>query len=107
MTEPTIRRTYGPLKLSPGCDRYGASMGRRTIAPAAAPGERLKLHLRRVRIDNGGYDAGGAYWGFGAPLYQVSGETAAEVIEYYIRAADRDHAKEIVQLRYPEASFYR
>ena len=82
-------------------------MGRRDAVPPAGPGEQLKLHLRRVRIDSGGYDAGGAYWGFGAPLYQVSGETAEEVIEYYLRSVTREHAKVQVQARYPGARFYR
>lgn len=51
-------------------NRFGAPMGR--------PSERLdpkgRLTAQRVRIDSGGYDKGGAYWGLrphGQHLYAV------------------------------------
>lgn len=47
--------------------RYGAPMGRRSDRDM----EGQDCHLERVSIDNGGYDAGGAYWGNGAPLYRL------------------------------------
>lgn len=28
-----------------------------------------KIYRKRVRLDSGGYDMGGVYWGIGAPLY--------------------------------------
>ena len=47
--------------------RYGAPMGR----PAYGHGEQpsTPFELRRIRINQGGYDDGGAYWGTGQPLY--------------------------------------
>lgn len=30
---------------------------------------KTKVYLRRVRINNGGYDRPGSYWGTGQPLY--------------------------------------
>lgn len=29
----------------------------------------VKVYTKRVRLDSGGYDQGGAYWGLGSPLY--------------------------------------
>lgn len=51
--------------------RYGAPMGRASdnlsalvIEPRDPP-----MTLQRVRLNSGGYDRGGAYWGIGQPLY--------------------------------------
>lgn len=30
-----------------------------------------RFYLRRVRLNSGGYDDFGSYWGCGAPLYQA------------------------------------
>ena len=53
--------------------RYGAPMGRGQWHDEL-PTAPLKFRLSRVRINSGGYDRGGAYWGLGAPLYQASAE---------------------------------
>jgi hypothetical protein len=45
---------------------YGAPMGRSTSPLDCAP---RSVRLFRVRLDSGGYDDGGAYWGLGAPLW--------------------------------------
>lgn len=45
--------------------KYGAPMGRNNRYPD--PGD-LRKYDRRVYLDSGGYDKGGAYWGIGAPL---------------------------------------
>lgn len=45
--------------------RYGAPMGRAEYG--ASPENKLRLF--RVKINAGGYDDGGAYWGHGAPLW--------------------------------------
>lgn len=49
-----------------GTDRRGAYMGRQTLG-AGLP--HAPLCLRKVPLDKGGYDPGGAYWGRGEPLY--------------------------------------
>ncbi len=46
---------------------YGAPLGRSSSAPAG------KVRVFRVKIDSGGYDDGGAYWGIGQPLYCALG----------------------------------
>jgi len=96
--------------------RYGAPMGRperpnEYTLPKAPDGspqwpERVaahKLQLARVRINSGGYDAGGAYWGTGMPLWNAwNGE-----ICLYLRARNRELAKEAIRETYPAARFYR
>ncbi|MFA7334859.1 MAG: hypothetical protein WC130_11295 [Kiritimatiellia bacterium] len=66
--------------------RYGAPMGRGS--------EHLELgdtvHLHRVTLDPGGYDAGGAYWGLGAPLWRA---VATDGAREFIRAGNRDAAR--------------
>lgn len=65
-----------------------------------------KLVLRRVRLDVGGYDALGTYWGLGLPLYWYA--DADGQVDATLRAPDRDAAKrEIRSLRYPFARFFR
>lgn len=84
-----------------GGDRYGAQMGRRSDLDEDTV-SKCKLH--RVRLDSGGYDPGGAYWGFPDNLYYVEatdGDDKGKIL--YIRAASREAAK--AQL--PNASFFR
>ena len=85
--------------------QYGASMGRRDNVAEAL--DVKKLHLERVRLNSGGYDPGGAYWGLGAPLYVAWGDGAEEVQEMFLRASDREEAKEIVRGVFKNAKFYR
>jgi hypothetical protein len=65
--------------------------------------------LRRVRLNGGGYDDSGTYWGVGAPLYEYSYDDAesGDVTVDYIRAVSRDHVKDIIRRKYPDAKFYR
>jgi hypothetical protein len=46
--------------------RYGAPMGRSESPLGEAP---RSVRVFRVRINSGGYDDGGAYWGLGKPLF--------------------------------------
>ena len=62
------------------------------------------LHLQRVRLNSGGYDAGGAYWGVGAPLFYVED---ADGNSQYLRAHDRDDAKCKIRTDWPDARFFR
>jgi hypothetical protein len=84
-------------------DRYGAPMGRRTgpdyLETSAGP-----LYLRRIRINSGGYDDGGAYWGTGTPLWWVADQDGNA---NFFRASSRDAAKRLVLADWPEARFYR
>lgn len=69
-----------------GDRRRGASMGRLCDLDYEV-GDRLTI--RRVPLDEGGYDPGGAYWGIGAPLFCV----AKEEFVTYLRAASFEDAK--------------
>lgn len=40
-------------------------------AERAAANDSPKFHLRRIRLDSGGYDQGGAYWGHGGYLFEA------------------------------------
>jgi hypothetical protein len=68
----------------------GSMMGRASCIPDDYNGE--KLHLRRVPLDSGGYDPGGAYFGQGTPLYCAFGETETEQLYAFVRAASRKEA---------------
>ena len=81
--------------------QYGASMGRRDNVAEAL--DVKKFHLERVRLNSGGYDPGGAYWGLGAPLYVAWGDGK----EMFFRARDRREAKEIARGVFKNAKFYR
>ena len=52
-----------------GCSKYGASMGRGSDLASDTMAE---LTIRKVPLDQGGYDPGGAYWGTPDNLYMVS-----------------------------------
>jgi hypothetical protein len=99
-----------------GHRRRGASLGRAshntftdkqghtfelTVTADAAP-----FRLVRVRmVDGGAYDAGGAYWGCGDPLYYYEGPLTD--INGYVRGVTRDAAKADVRQLHPAARFYR
>lgn len=74
--------------------KYGSSMGRGGSPPSAFAGA-TKARCRRVPLNSGGYDKGGAYWGTPSNLWCVSAEdaTGEEVIEAYVRAPNREAAK--------------
>ena len=117
--------------------RYGAPMGRPAQGAGADP--MTPFELRRIRINNGGYDDGGAYWGTGQPLYWYCSYETDDVstrrcldcnrdardvlnsdacehrfaftinveVSDFIRADSREHAKEIIKRKYPNATFKR
>lgn len=75
-----------------------------------------KVHLERVRLDRGGYDEDGKYWGAGEPLYVYYSDDlewgpmtghAARGVGGYLRASSRAEAKEEIRRKHPEARFYR
>ena len=84
---------------------YGASMGRaENRPPAETP---VKFYLQRVRLNQGGYDSGGAYWGIGQPLYHAWGEGFNEDYDLFLRADSRENAKERLRAKYPLVTFAR
>lgn len=81
--------------------RYGAPMGRRSRNQDCVG----KVSLRRIPIDNGGYDRGGAYWGLGQALYWAGDESGA--LDIFFRSGSRERAKAHVRDLWPDAKFYR
>lgn len=64
-----------------------------------------KVTLQRVRLDSGGYDPCGAYWGCGEPLYWAATDDGE--LDTTFRAHDRDAAKAHVRTLIPAARFHR
>lgn len=89
-----------------GDPKRGAAMGRYT-SHLRGDLARLprRLYLRRVYLNQGGYDAKGTYFGTGLPLYWVC--NAEQTIDYVLRASDRADAKWHVLRQYPNARFFR
>jgi hypothetical protein len=56
-----------------------------------------KAYLRKIRLDSGGYDEGGAYWGVGQPIYRAF---TPDGFEDYTRADSRDDAKKHFQTKH-------
>ncbi len=71
---------------------YGAPMGRRSqeLCPTG------KVRLFRVRLNNGGYDDGGAYWGCGQALWCA--EDVEEGNWTFVRAPSRAAAAHTLKI---------
>lgn len=82
----------------------GAPMGR-PGGTKPATDDRERFTLQRVRLNSGGYDSGGAYWGHGQPLFWYEGPGPGE--DGHLRASDREAAKAAVRKLHPAARFYR
>lgn len=87
-----------------GDPKRGAALGRPTIHDADTE-EGVKLTLRRVRLDSGGYDSNGTYFGSGTPLYWYADE--AGTVDAMVRGSTREAAKKEIRQTYPNARFYR
>lgn len=74
----------------------------RLVDPSAG-----KFVLQRVRLNQGGYDRYGSYWGVGAPLYYYELDSYKDDIFGHIRACNREDAKERIRESVPGARFYR
>lgn len=83
-----------------GGDRFGAYMGR----PPKEGEPTSRLYLRRIPIDSGGYDPGGAYWGLGAPLYEAFDDSGGF---YWTERGTRESVKASILADYPGALFWR
>lgn len=88
------------LREHPVNCRCGSPMGSANVQGDSTE----KLYLQRIRLDSGGYDPSGTYWGSGQPLYCAFGEDGTES---YYRAWSREEAKQKVLKDNPSARFYR
>ena len=89
-----------------GDPKRGAAMGRHSYHPEYEfPNPiSVKLTLRKIPIDSGGYDPNGTYFGWGAPLYWYANEEHG--IDDMLRALSREDAKQQIRERYPNARFF-
>ncbi len=90
--------------------KYGSSMGR--LDTFHYPFDRpLKFALAQVRLNQGGYDSGGAYWGHSKKLYRayaiLETDDSTEETELFFRAVDRQAAKQHILQIYKRATFHR
>ena len=89
-----------------GDPKRGASHGRadRAHNPLRDPSlDPKRLYLRRLYLDSGGYDEGGAYWGHSQPLYWATDGAGVDVFR---RAPNRVTAKRLLLEKFPTARFY-
>ena len=108
--------SLSPIKLAKAYSKYGADKGR----PSFLPEDRavaVKLRLVQLRLDSGGYDSGGAYWGLRQPGRRLYWAESLEefaltrwlfgTIEMTIDAGDRAEAKKKIRALLPNARFHR
>lgn len=65
----------------------------------------MRYSVRKVRLNNGGYDSSGKYWGIGQPLYFIQPDD--DTRSYYLRAVNREAVKQRIRKLDPSATFYR
>ena len=82
----------------------GAAIGRHSLHTDSGSRSKYagRIYLKRVRLDNGGYDENGTYYGIsrGEELWWYSD---GDKIDVTTRACHRDHAKRLVLAEYPNA----
>lgn len=107
------------IKLRKAYSKYGANDGRPSFLPNDSSVV-VKLRLMRMRLDSGGYDAGGAYWGVRTPPHKIYWAESVEefrlgmydrppvgTIEMTVDATSRAEAKNKIRELLPNAKFYR
>lgn len=95
-------------KLPKGYSIRGADLGR--CNRITIPEYGGKFLLRKLKLNNGGYDEGGAYWGHamdGTGIYHaVSESDLTPTQEMFTWARDRRQAKSRIKEEFPYARFY-
>jgi hypothetical protein len=97
--------TMQPNLTKVDCSR-GAPMGRPNRLPAD-PQKPIKLHLVQMKLVDGDYDRGGAYWGGDSPMWCAFSNTSDLAWQVFVRGATRTDAKANVRKVLPNATFYR
>lgn len=64
--------------------------------PGKLRGRGGKLHVERIRLNRGGYDSRGRYYGVGAPLFHVTGEGSFADVDEHVRAKSAKEARNLV-----------
>lgn len=95
----------------------GSQMGRRNVLPEDTQAG-CKLHLTKLPLIDGCYDRAGAYWGAPSNLWiaytahHVYSPVQCETqlipsLMVFVRADNREVAKQLVRKELPKARFYR
>lgn len=92
------------LTLPNVSSRYGAPMGRPDNLPDN-PHAPVSLHLERLRMVDGDYDEGGAYWGGPGPAGAMYCAWNEQGVRVYLRAINLELAKRMVARVLTNASF--
>lgn len=95
------------LVLENACSRRGADLGR----PNRLPEDLLakgKLHLNRLKWEDGDYDCGGCYWGNTGKdnIWCAWGDIDEVSVRIFVRANARDVAKHEVNNVMHNVTFY-
>lgn len=88
-----------------GDPRRGAALGRPTIHDPNPETVTARLSLRKVRLNSGGYDTNGTYFGHGEPLYWCADSKGD--VDFMLRAHNRTTARQEVLKQYPNAKVKR
>ena len=95
---------------SSSCDVCGSHLGgSRVNVYVLRDSSLLNFSLHRERLNSGGYNAAGRYFGQGMPLYYAAADDVdgRNDIGLWIRAYNRQDAMQRVLDSYPTASFLR
>jgi hypothetical protein len=93
--------------------KYGAPMGRKSdhLSGLIVDACDSPFTLRRIRLDSGGYDQGGSYWGHYKQLYwwavTITEGDAVDECSGFMRATSRQDAKRQILELQPNARFFR
>lgn len=82
------------MKLPQLSTKFGAPMGRRD--EVLELDEPRSIRLAEIKLDRGGYDSWGAYWGLGQPLYAAEQDGRYR----FVRAGTRLAAVVALQIPY-------
>lgn len=96
-------------KLSKAFSQYGSSMGRSNVHDDASMDKPVVFTVALLKMEDGDYDEGGAYWGAGDErigyMYRATAEGEDVQIDLFMRALSIGQAKELVRADYPQATF--
>ena len=95
------------LKASNASSVRGADMGRRDWGLIDHHEHPMTMYLQRVRLVDGDYDLGGAYWGGPPSLPLFCAWAEDDEARVFVRAKDRNVAKLEVKQYFPNAKFFR
>jgi len=84
-----------------GDPKRGAALGRFPIHLEDKAVFSERLYLTRIRLDAGGYDKNGTYWGHGRALYWCANKD--NTVDFCFRAEGHEGAKAVVLGMYPKA----